>query len=106
MMDQSPHCLAVLSGSALASLYLVINERDTKLSLETIKKQEIVVGMTLVVKLNGTLAVQPHIDFIPVTDAVPGAGTVALVVDHLSSLQNVPELIHSTKKTWHKGTSL
>lgn len=86
MMNQSTHCLAVLSGSALASLNLIINERDTKLSSETIKKQEIVVGMTLVAKLKDMLAVQPHIDFIPVTNAVPGAGAVASVVDHLSSL--------------------
>lgn len=62
-MNQSTHCLAVLTGSAFASLCLIINERDTELSLETIKKQEIVVGMTLVAKLKGTLAVQPHIDF-------------------------------------------
>lgn len=62
--------------------------------------------MTLVVKLKGTLTVQPHIDFIPVINAVPGAGAVALVVDRLSSLQNVPGLIHSTKKTRHSGTSL
>ena len=106
MMNQSTHCLAVLTGSALAFLYLIINEGDMKLSLETIKKQEIVVGMTVVAKLKGTLAVQPHIDFIPVTDAVPGAGAVASVVDRLSSLQNLPELIHSTKKTRHSGTSL
>lgn len=104
MKNQSTHCQAVLSGSALASLNLIINERDTKLSSETIKKQEIVVGMTLVAKLKDTLAIQPHIDFIPVTNAVPGAGAVASVVDRLSSLQNVPELIHSTKKVRHSGT--
>lgn len=86
------------------TLNLIINERDTKLSSEPIKKQEIVVGMTLVAKLKDTLAVQPHIDFIPVTNAVPGAGAVASVVDRLSSLQNVPELIHRTKKVRHSGT--
>lgn len=36
--------------------------------------QETVVGMMLVTKFKGMLAVQPHIDFIPVTNAVPGAG--------------------------------
>lgn len=54
--------------------------------------------MALVAKVKGMLAIQPHIDFIPVSNAVPGAGAVALVVDQLSSFQNVPGLIHSTNQ--------
>lgn len=48
-------------------------------------------------KFKDMLAVQLLIDFIPVTNAVPGARAVAWVVNRLSCLQNILGLIHSIK---------